>query len=73
MFAKGCELACECKPGDYQLGQDMVFFRANKGGLLQVHTDHHPMAPKPRAYTHPLAQGTAHLTAHASPWCFVRS
>ena len=28
-------LACECGPGDYQLGQDMVFFRANKGGVLQ--------------------------------------
>ena len=28
-------LACNCQPGDYQLGQDMVFFRANKGGVLQ--------------------------------------
>ena len=28
-------LACNCKAGDYQLGQDMVFFRANKGGVLQ--------------------------------------
>ena len=23
-------LACDCKQGDYQLGQDMVFFRANR-------------------------------------------
>jgi len=28
-------LACNCKEGDYQLGQDMVFFRSNKGGVLQ--------------------------------------
>ena len=28
-------LACNCQVGDYQLGQDMVFFRANKGGVLQ--------------------------------------
>jgi len=28
-------LACNCGPSDYQLGQDMVFFRSNKGGLLQ--------------------------------------
>ncbi|KAL3932462.1 MAG: hypothetical protein SGPRY_000692 [Prymnesium sp.] len=28
-------LACNCKHGDYQLGQDMVFFRANRGGVLQ--------------------------------------
>ena len=28
-------LACNCQSGDYQLGQDMVFFRANKGGVLQ--------------------------------------
>jgi len=28
-------LACNCRQGDYQLGQDMVFFRANKGGVLQ--------------------------------------
>eukprot|EP00966_Prymnesium_polylepis_P325623 7381597-Prymnesium_polylepis.1 len=28
-------LACNCKQGDYQLGQDMVFFRSNKGGVLQ--------------------------------------
>jgi len=27
--------ACNCQPGEYQLGQDMVFFRANKGGVLQ--------------------------------------
>ena len=34
-------LACNCQAGDYQLGQDMVFFRANKGGVLQVR-------PRPR-------------------------
>jgi len=28
-------LATNCQPGEYQLGQDMVFFRANKGGVLQ--------------------------------------
>ena len=28
-------LACNCDQNDYQLGQDMVFFRSNKGGLLQ--------------------------------------
>jgi len=28
-------LACNCNDSDYQLGQDMVFFRSNKGGLLQ--------------------------------------
>ena len=28
-------LATGCTQGDYQLGQDMVFFRSNKGGVLQ--------------------------------------
>ena len=35
LFVELLLLACNCQPGDYQLGQDMVFFRSNKGGILQ--------------------------------------
>jgi len=28
-------MACDTEPGDYQLGQDMIFFKGSKGSLLQ--------------------------------------
>ena len=34
-FVEFLLLACDCQPGEYQLGVDMVFFRASKGGVLQ--------------------------------------
>jgi len=34
-FVQLLMLAANAQAGDYQLGQDMVFFRSNKGGLLQ--------------------------------------
>ena len=34
-FVKELLLGTDCKPGEYQMGQDMVFFKGSKGAVLQ--------------------------------------
>ena len=34
-FVKELLLGTDCQPGEYQMGQDMVFFKGSKGAVLQ--------------------------------------